>query len=272
MSTVTHPWVRKKVLIVVRTYPTPARRGVEVSCTAAITEEGEWIRLFPVPYRFLTSDRRFRKYQWVEVDMRKSSDPRPESYEINPDSINILKEPIPTTNQWGLRKEVLFPLKAHCLCCLDRTRKVEGSPTLGLFKPKQITGFYIEEDDPNWSPAEMERLSQYSMFEDAPSSPLEKIPFKFYYRFLCQDSSCNGHRLSCTDWELGQSYRQWRKRYGAGWENEFRKTYETSMILQRDTHFYVGTLRFHPNRWIIVGLFYPPLGGGNDRVEEMRLL
>ena len=270
--TTSQPWVKKTVLIVVRTYPTPARRGVEVSCTAAITENGEWIRLFPIPYRFLTSDRRFRKYQWIEVEMRRSSDPRPESYEINVDSIRVLMEPIPTKNIWQLRKDVLFPLKAHCLCCLERTRRAEHSPTLGLFRPRQITGFSIEKDDPNWSPSETERLNQYSMFEGAPSSPLEKIPFKFYYSFLCEDDSCNGHRLSCTDWELGQSYRQWRGKYGPGWEIAFRETFETQMILQNDTHFYVGTLRYHPNRWIIVGLFYPPREGENDRVEEMRLL
>ena len=32
---------RRKVLIVVKTYPTPARKGGEVSCTAAITEDGK---------------------------------------------------------------------------------------------------------------------------------------------------------------------------------------------------------------------------------------
>ena len=245
---------------------------MEVSCTAAITEDGEWIRLFPIPYRFLTSDRRFRKYQWIEVNMRRSSDPRPESYEIDADSLQVLTEPIPTKNQWQQRKDILFPLKAHCLCCLERTRRIDRSPTLGLFKPQQINGLAIEEDDPDWSPDEMERLSQYSLFEDAPYSPLEKIPFKFFYRFRCEDDSCKGHRISCTDWEMGQSYRQWRKKYGPRWETEFRKTYETRMILQSDTHFYVGTLRHHPNRWIIVGLFYPPKGGKNDGVEEMRLL
>jgi hypothetical protein len=57
----------KKALIVVRTYPTPARTGVEVSCTAAITDKGEWLRLFPVPWRLLGTDQRFRKYYWVEL-------------------------------------------------------------------------------------------------------------------------------------------------------------------------------------------------------------
>jgi hypothetical protein len=51
-------WSTKRVLIVVKTYPTPAHKGVEVSCTAGVTREGEWIRLFPVPFRFLEQEQR----------------------------------------------------------------------------------------------------------------------------------------------------------------------------------------------------------------------
>jgi hypothetical protein len=30
------------------------------------------------------------------------------------------------------------------------------------------------------------------------------------------------------------------------------------MINKFDPHFYVGTVRRHPDSWIIIGLFYPP--------------
>jgi hypothetical protein len=63
----TNGWSTKRVLITVRTYPVPAQKGIEVSCTAGVTSDGEWIRLFPIPYRFLTADQRFTKYQWIEV-------------------------------------------------------------------------------------------------------------------------------------------------------------------------------------------------------------
>src|SRR6266542_6454602 len=99
----------KRALIVVRTYPTPARRGVEVSCTAAITEQSEWLRLFPIPYRFLSEDQRFRKYQWITVDVVKAtSDPRPESYNIKLDSIKIVSEPLSTAYSWRARKDIVL--------------------------------------------------------------------------------------------------------------------------------------------------------------------
>ena len=62
----------------------------------------------------------------------------------------------------------------------------------------------------------------------------------------------------CTDWEMGAAWRAWTKKYGSGWEAKFRQKFEREMIEKFDTHFYVGTIHQHPNRWIIVGLFYPP--------------
>ena len=96
------------------------------------------------------------------------------------------------------------------------------------------------------------------LFHSGPNEKLEKIPHKFKYEFLCDDQNCNGHTMSCTDWEMGQSYRSWRGKYQEEWETAFRQKYEDEMRDKLDTHFYVGTIHRHPKEWIIVGLFYPP--------------
>ena len=67
-------WEAKGVLITVKTYSTPAHKGVEVSCTAGITDQNEWIRLYPIPYRYMDYDQRFKKYEWIELKARKASD------------------------------------------------------------------------------------------------------------------------------------------------------------------------------------------------------
>ena len=100
-------------------------------------------------------------------------------------------------------------------------------------------------------------LRQQHFFAEPLEEELEKIPYKFYYEFRCSEESCKGHTLMCTDWEMGQSYRAWRMKYGDGWGEKFRSKYETWM-LGRAIHFYVGTVASHPNRWIVIGLFYPP--------------
>jgi hypothetical protein len=35
----------------------------------AISDDGRWLRIFPVPHRFLSLDQRFRKYQWMDVGL-----------------------------------------------------------------------------------------------------------------------------------------------------------------------------------------------------------
>lgn len=251
------PWETKRVLITARTYPAPARKGEEVSCTGGITDTGEWIRLFPIPYRFLDHDKRFRKYQWIQVAVAKSSDYRPESYEVDISSIRILDDPLPTAKAWSARKDVIYPLKSHCLCCLQKERNNNGHPTLGFFKPRWIRRFLIRPESPEWSAADLERLSQPSMFEKAPFQLLEKIPFKFIYQVFCDHDECKGHHLSCTDWEMGEAYRRWRKQYGDKWERAIRQRFEGEMQDRFDTHLFVGTVHAHPASWIIVGLFYP---------------
>jgi hypothetical protein len=126
-----------------------------------------------------------------------------------------------------------------------------------MFRPGVIRRLIIEPDDPQWSAEQIARLRQSSFFEEAPLRELEKIPYKFKYEFACDDGACSGHTISCTDWEMGESYRKWRQIYKRNWEEKFRQRYEREMIELNETYFYVGTLRGHPATWIIVGLFYP---------------
>jgi hypothetical protein len=133
-----------------------------------------------------------------------------------------------------------------------------------VFRPKSIHKFVIEPDDPDWTPEEREKLIQYSIYDGHTFRPIEKIPYKFSYRFTCDESNCGGHKLICVDWELGQSYRAWRRKYKEEWERAIIDRYETDMILGRDTHFFVGTIHGHPNAWIIIGLFYPPVVGNRS--------
>lgn len=249
---------QKRVLVCAKTYPTPASKGAEVSCTAGVTDDGKWIRLFPIPFRFMEGNQRFKKYQWIEVAATKSlSDPRKESFEVNIDTLKTISAPLPTKDAWEARKKIVLPLQAPSLCYLQRTRR-QTRDTLGIFKPKTIHKFIIKPDTPDWTPAEREKLLQYSLYDKSPLQPLEKIPYKFSYRFTCHDKACNGHKLICIDWELCQSYRVWRDKYKDNWEWTLLNRYETDMILNRDTHFFVGTIHGHPGTWIIIGLFYPP--------------
>ena len=257
-------WGTKRVLITVRTYPVPASSTIEASCTGGISKDGHWIRLFPVPYRFLEDDMRFKKWQWIDVEVTKASDPRPESFKLKPDRIQIV-DAIGTKDGWRERRNLLKPLMRPSMCQIRRERDERGAPTLGLFRPDNIRRLTIEPAAEQWTASQLQILRQDTLFQKAPADTLEKLPFDFRYGFECAEANCRGHEMICTDWEMGQAYRRWRKEYGDnGWEQAFRQKFEADMIDKFDTHFFVGTVHQHPNNWIIVGLFYPPRQAMND--------
>ena len=68
-------WIKKQALIVVRTYPSPAKSTIEASCTAAISDDGQWVRMFPVPARLMERDKQFAKWQWIDVSLLNPHSP-----------------------------------------------------------------------------------------------------------------------------------------------------------------------------------------------------
>ena len=78
--------MRCKVLLTVTTYPLPSKSYDELVCTAGLLENGDWIRIYPVPLGLLMDlkTRKFKanlKYTWVELELeRRTKDFRPESH------------------------------------------------------------------------------------------------------------------------------------------------------------------------------------------------
>ncbi len=82
---------RTNILIVVKTYPEISRKYTETVCTAGVLADSKtFVRLYPIRFRYLEGALQFKKYQWIRANITKAiSDPRPESYTIAPDSIEL---------------------------------------------------------------------------------------------------------------------------------------------------------------------------------------
>ena len=63
---------KKRIFIVVKTYSTISKEYSELVCTAGVLEDGSWIRLYPIPFRKLDIEQRYRKYTWIEVFLNYS--------------------------------------------------------------------------------------------------------------------------------------------------------------------------------------------------------
>jgi len=200
---------KAKVLITVKTYPLPSSDHGEVVCTAGLTSDGNWIRMYPISSR-MYDEERYPKYGWVELDLVKHpSDKRLESYmpRRGLDEPMRLLSKMGTDNKWAARreivqKEVFTSLKQ--LISLSRTEE----RSLGTLKPKEIIDFSIEKCEREWTPKQIGKLKQMDLFEldsDGQAKQrrlIKKLPYDFKYKFLSEGDE-TPRKLTIRDWEIG---------------------------------------------------------------------
>ncbi|MEZ5357528.1 MAG: hypothetical protein R3F48_01775 [Candidatus Zixiibacteriota bacterium] len=251
---------KKKVLIYAKTYPLPSSKYNELVCTGGILENGDFIRLYPIDYRYRPYWQWYKKYQWVEIEIEKQvGDPRPESFRpVQGTPIVPVGEHL---KDWESRKKIVLSKSIDIMCNLRTAQKANvWIKSLGIIKPKQILDVKVEPDSEKWKQKWEMLFLQQELFGPK-RKPLEKIPFKFKYHFLCEHPDCRGHKMMIEDWEVGQLYLN-LKLSGDDQDTRVKKVREKlldiSNMKKRDVHFFVGTVSSHPTSWVIVGVFYPP--------------
>ena len=250
-----------KVLIVVMTYPHPSRGYNELVCTAGITESREWVRLYPVDYRYRPSHQRFKKYQWITVQLGprgQGNDNRKESRKPNLDSITLVGGPLSRKNGWSERREIIDPIPCYTLNQLKSLYDSEHT-SLGIVRPKKVIDLEIRAAiDPDWKPEWRQLFLQKTLFGE-PQKALRKLPFSFHYVFECEDSD-KPHKAMCEDWELGALFLNESERLGsdeAAAQSVRAKFLDEICGPVKDTRFFMGT-HFPYNTWLVLGLFWPP--------------
>lgn len=248
-----------RVLIVVKTYPNPSQKYGETVCCAGIDlATHAWVRIYPVNFRRLAA--KFKKYQIIECSASKpTSDKRTESRRVDQDTIRPIGDPLPTSDYWRQRLAWLPPLYPSLEAIQDEHRR--SGITLAAFRPAAITRLVIGKPRP-WTQKQLGvvRQKRLNLGEDDSRElqELEQIPVTFSYRLRCDDRRCRGHKKRILDWEIGESYRKWRRKYGSAWEAKLRQRYESELPNKSDVLLVVGTMKAHPHTFTIVGLIYPP--------------
>lgn len=266
---------RKRVLITVKTYPIPSAKYDELVCTAGVNEAGDFIRLYPIRFRDLPFSQQYRKYQWIEVDAEKHTgrDTRKESFRPREDTLTILGEPIPTKNgNWSERAK--YALKKPSASMEDLYDRQEADQTsLGVIRPKEVLDLDISKDEADWKPQFKNALMQQRLWDDrtATREPPRKVPWKFHYRFRCDDARCRGnHRMMIEDWETGALY--WNCVDKGATPDEAAAKVKAKFLDQmcakdKDTHFFVGTILGH-GTWVVIGVFWPDKGEPSPLFEQ----
>lgn len=248
--------------VAVKAYPVmDASSMSEAVCVAGISasEPRHWLRLFPLDFRSLPSDQRFKKYQRITVRARRPrGDSRPESWTAELDSIRVYEEMGTDAGTWRRRRELVDPLMVPSLCELKR-RQAQDKTSLGAFRPKEVTDLVIEPVDPSKWQAKQGLVYQQSLLGDKRET-LQPLPVRCRYKFTCDDKGCPGHELSLIDWEMGAPcYRLVRQ--GKSIDEigvEMRKLFFDRVCgPDRDVRFVCGNVAAHPTSFLVIGVMWP---------------
>jgi len=261
----------------VKAYPALSSKYGEVSCVAGteLTANGpRWIRLYPIPFRSLSDDQQFRKYQPVRLSVEAhAGDRRPETRRPDLDSIELRGGPVSSKDAWALRRRFVEPLMVASMCEVARRQRHDGT-SLGVFRPERVIDFKIEKASIDEAKRQIAKAwsAQTNLLDGLGSEErtgqlreLEQVPWTFRYRYECAEAGCRGHSQSIIDWEIAQFYR--RVRHFEDWRERMRERWLDEVCgADRDTAFFVGNMHQHPGSFLILGVWWPP-----RRLEQLAL-
>lgn len=238
--------MKERLILLCMTYPTTSKKYGSSVCMAGITEDGEFRRIYPIPFNtFLKRKDRFKKRHIIEYEIREKGDYRKESYKVYPDSIRVLTDEIDYNE--GIRElgnkysTSLEELQAAWIN--DRT-------SLGIVKPVIL--------DMNITSNKQQETTIQCTLEDGGGIMPEMLKHSFVYHFRCSDSCDTIHKCSCLDTEIGQLYRKLKSRYSSELTAaKVKERFVTWMKETREPYFMMGTHSFHPRSWMVISVLYP---------------
>lgn len=225
--------------------PHPTKNSGETVCCAGVTLSKDWARLFPVRFRILSEDKKFKRWQWIEYEwIKPKDDNRRESQRLQVDSI-LVRGVMPTRE----RSEFLRPL------ILPSTDEAAAQgKTLTLIRPVDPVFSYRRKTDQELEleKAEYLRVASQRSFLDPDLKAFEPSPYFFEYRYKSEDGK--KHKHQCGDWETAATFLNWRRSYGETstlekMTQEFGERYPSKGMV-----FAMGTMFRYPKSWLLVGV------------------
>lgn len=237
--------------ILVKAQPHRSSKYSETVCCAGIGRDGKWRRQYPVPFRILQSDQKFKRWNWINYSYTTSiRDRRIESQKVLPESLSV---------SGSVKKSE----RARFLNPLVRSSFEEANSkneSLTMIRPAQFEIIPFEKTSRE---IEIERqkhaelANQLSMF-DSTARPLKPCPVRFVARW--KDMEGNERRHSCDDWETIAAFNRFERNYNRKKAIEdIKYKYEeqyfrAGIVLTFSTHSRRNVTNGTPNQWLLVGV------------------
>jgi hypothetical protein len=237
----------------VKALPHRSSNYAETVCCAGIGHDAKWRRLYPVQFRILDNEQKFKRWQWIEYEFTTSKkDQRIESQKVIPESIQA-KGLLKTKE----RVSILNPLMRVSLKEADARNE-----SLTILRPKTISFSWKAKSEAqisNETIKHAELANQLSLIDKSPARPLTPCPYSFHVKWRDQEGAEHSH--TCDDWETSTAFFVRRNSEGSDVAalNSLKATYENDymnagMALAFSTHSRRNVTFGTENQWLLVGM------------------
>ncbi len=232
-------------LILVKARPHASQTYSETVCCAGVDENGDWARLFPVPYRRLNKDQKFSRWDWIDYQwVTPRNDKRRESRHVQEDTI-VCSGKLPTKDKTPFVNSLIDP---------DLETATQCDKSLTLCRPS-YADFTIsrksQEQFDQETRAYETAAKQGTLFGNE-LDPIQPCEFSFRYKWV--DSKGVPHSHECADWETDATFFRFKKMYG----EEKALTQITHIFGEKYPSegmvFALGTHSKRPKQWLLVGV------------------
>lgn len=236
--------------ILVKAQPHRSSKYFETVCCAGVGRDGKWRRQYPVPFRILANDQKFRRWDWIKYDFTTSPDDlRSESQKVVPESVQVGGK-VPTPE----RARILNPLVRASF-----SEANEKNESLTLLRPQKLELTHqvkseSELDSERRKHAEL--AAQLSLFDNE-AKPLEPCPVQFSAKWVDHDGNSRNHE--CDDWETSTAYTRFEREYGheqaitiikSKYEDQY---FNAGLAMAFSTHSRRNVTHGTQNQWLLVG-------------------
>jgi hypothetical protein len=162
-----------ELMVNCKTYPSVSTKYVETVCTGGVQRNGDFVRLYPVPYRFLDTDEQYERWDVIRVRAyRDDQDRRPESWHFEHGTTIERIDHISTERRrWEWMKKTIHDSSS----AMDTKGLTNGCVEI---EPIEL---YWKADPDDWTAGQRNTIQQGQLFASKTQTQAmaERVPWQF---------------------------------------------------------------------------------------------